>query len=66
MSLAFTPIFQDVLCKMIEEEISAEVGSLVQGSAKDYADYRGRCEKIAGLRLAITLAETTREKILGN
>lgn len=42
----------DVLNKKINERIQDINGSLCDGTAKDYAEYRGMCGVIKGLRTA--------------
>ena len=42
----------DVLNQRINERVQDVSGSLCDGVAKDYADYRGMCGVIKGLRTA--------------
>lgn len=42
----------DVLSAKYQDEINLRVQALIQGSAKDFADYRKLCGEIQGLSIA--------------
>lgn len=61
----FDTVFERILTQTLEREISDETGHLAGGLAKDYADYKERVGKIAGLNTALTFIETVRKELVG-
>lgn len=50
----------------LDDAIQGEVAPLVEGKARDFADYQGRCGRIRGLGKARTIAQEARRALLGD
>jgi hypothetical protein len=57
--------FFDMLRTRLVERIAEATESVANGTAADFADYKGRCQHIAGLREALGHAEDVNKQLTG-
>ena len=57
-------VWQHYFQTKITKAIDAAVDGIIDGSAKDYAEYASRCAYLAGLRLALEISDTVDRDIV--
>jgi hypothetical protein len=58
-------LYNDKMQELIAEEVAKLESALSMGSAEDYADYKWRVGKIAGLVLASQISADIKKLLLG-